>query len=222
MKSIQGVMGLVLMSILMSTHTIVAQQLPATDLSDSTFKPLVGKHYISLKNPSTEKLTTTTKISFYFWPASASCYQLELALQKWQLEHPSIVIERIPLVKRPSWRLLAKTWLVAKQLNIAEDFLSQLYLAIHSQGSTIENKLQLEVFLNDQNIDSLEFITLLNSPLINQQLKDIEINNQLLPLQGVPSIIINEQWLSDASMITTSAGFLQLIDYLISNTSTGQ
>jgi thiol:disulfide interchange protein DsbA len=186
----------------------------STAETTNSWQPLEGQHYIALESKT--ELNTAPGIQFYFWPASASCYQLELALQKWQLTHPLIEIKRIPLVKRPSWRLLSKAVLVAEQLNLTETFINQLYQALHLQSQIISNDAELEQFLLSQNIDSVNFMTIFSSMMMNQKLKSIELSNSLMPIKGVPTIIINGQWLSDANMVKTSAQMLSVIDLLSS------
>ncbi|MFT5452453.1 MAG: thiol:disulfide interchange protein DsbA [Enterobacterales bacterium] len=178
----------------------------------SIWQPIEGQHYVALETTTVQNTAAT--VQFYFWPGSASCYQFELALQKWQWNHPRTEVKRIPLVKRPSWRLLSKAVLVAEELNLADTFINQLYQALHLQYQTISNHLELEQFLQSQNIDAVNFMTLFSSPLINQKLMSIEFSNNLLPLKGVPTIIINGQWLTDATMAKTSAQLLSVIDLL--------
>jgi len=111
-------------------QNIAAQE--ADNEKTNAWKPVEGQHYKSI-NP---KISPKPGITFYFWPGSASCYQLEHALQNWQQQHPEIIVKRIPLVKRPQWRLLAKSWLVAAGMdsntkNRGELFLNELYQTIH-------------------------------------------------------------------------------------------
>jgi len=214
MKSVHLLMILLFLHTILASQTVLAQQssINSPTINNSNWQPLEGEHYLTLQSQTDQ--STPSVIEFYFWPGSASCYQLELALQKWQLANPTIEVQRIPLVKRPSWRLLSKAWLTAVELNLADNFLNQLYHTIHQQSKTIKDNAELEQFLQSLNIDVVSFMSMFNSTLINQKLRSIELSNQLLPLQGVPSIVINKKWLSDASMVTTSAHFLSVIEHL--------
>lgn len=216
MKSLHLLMILLLLFIILASQSLNAQQatLNTTAQKSNTWQPIEGQHYISLESKTEQN--STAIVQFYFWPRSASCYQFELALQKWQLTHPTVEVKRIPLVKRPSWRLLSKAVLVAEELNLADTFINQLYQAIHQQSQTISNQAELEQFLQSQNIDSVNFMTMFSSAIINQKLKSIALSNKLLPLKGVPTIIINGQWLSDATMANTSAQLLSVIEHLYS------
>jgi len=188
---------------------IFSQNILAQDSPDH-WLPIQGQHYQKIEGTPLYQ----PGIQFYFWAQSPSCYQLELALRQWHLQNPSLNIERIPLVKRPHWRLLAKTWLVAIQLQLGEAFLDQLYQAIHQQSLPLTSTSELEQFLLSQQLDVQEFMTLFNSVAINQQLASIQKTAKTLPISGVPTIIINNQWISDPSMVTTSAQLITVIDHL--------
>ncbi len=169
-----------------------------------------GKHY----QPLSVTKPIQSGIKFYFWPQSVSCYQLELAINDWHENHPEIVIQRIPLVKRPHWRLLAKAWLVAKSMNIDALLLESLYQAIHFQQMSVKNVDELEVFLELMDIDTLDFMVRFQSHAINVELKTLQNDAKKLPIFGVPTIIINDRWISDAAMATTSEQMILILDRL--------
>jgi thiol:disulfide interchange protein DsbA len=172
--------------------------------------PVAGQHYLAYAS----KTPRQSGIKYYFWPGSASCYQLENALQNWQIEHPEIDIERIPLVKRPQWRLFAKAWLVATALDKGEPFLNQLYKTIHVEAQQINQLAELDQLLTKLQIDKQDFATRYNSLAINQQLNSLQKQADSYPISGVPTIIINDRWYSDASMASTSAQIIEIIETL--------
>jgi len=182
--------------------------------------PVKGEHYQKINQPVNDNQGMQPVVRYYFWPGSASCYQLEIALQNWQRKHPEIKLERIPLVKRPDWRLLAKAWLIAVTMEQEEFFLNKLYQSLHQLSLPINNLSDLQQFIKSLLWDEIEFTSRFNSVETNQQLKLLENDALLFPISGVPTIIINNQWLSDASMAKTSAQFIQIIEQLTSNTST--
>ena len=185
------------------------------------WQALENQHFISLS--SQQQLAFTKEnptLHFYFWPGSASCYQVELALQKWQLIHTQIKVVRVPLIKRPNWRLLAKVYLVAEDLQLADAVLNLLYDSIHQQQMPIESEAQLTPLLQTMSIDEIDFFARLHSPEINLQLSSLETNHKTLPLTGVPSFIINGQWQTDASLASTPATLLKVIDHLFSQSTT--
>ena len=182
-------------------------------------EPIAGVHFQLIKDPPiTSQLSNTSFVKFYFWPGSESCYQLELALQQWQKQHPNIFIQRIPLVKRPQWRFLAKVWLTAQQHQQEEQkLLNGLYKKIHQQSQQINELNQLTEMFLSLNIDPLDFNTRFNSTSINKQLKTLQDQATLFPIRGVPTIIIDNQWITDASMANTSAQIIKILEQLLMN-----
>jgi len=188
---------------------LVGEEKVLQDLTQ--WQPIAGQHYHSVNT----NLPPETGIKFYFWSGSESCYQLDLALQNWQKQHPEINITRIPLIARPHWRLLAKAWLVAQNMGKDLMFLNQLYEKIHSKSEPINNFSDLEQFISTQEIDQLNFKAQYNSLSINQQLQDLQSQLQVFPITGVPTIIINNRWYSDASTGISSAQLITIIDQLL-------
>jgi len=194
------------------------------DALDIPWEPVANQHYHAINIPVdanvTPEQTSELKlekhiIKFYFWPGSESCYQLDQALRAWHEQHPQIQIDRIPLVKRPQWRLLAKAWLVAKQMDDEMAFLDELYQQIHDKRQPIENYFNLEQFIISRNIDPLNFKTQFNALSTNQQLQSLQLQADKLSIAGVPTIIINNRWYTDASTGVSSAKLITIITQLI-------
>jgi len=181
---------------------------------DVKWQPIAGQHY--------HKITTDEpggkSIKFYFWPGSKSCFQLDHALQNWLQQHPEITLQRIPLVKRPHWRLLAKAWLVALEMDDGIAFLNELYQKIHMQSDPINSFAELEQFIISRGINPLNFKAVFNSLTVNQQLQILQNQANQLPVSGVPAIIVNNQWYTDASTGITSSQLITIIDQLLSDT----
>ena len=200
--------GLIILVLLIS-QSMVTQA--AANADSQPWTPVAGQHYLAINSEQPRQ----SGIKYYFWPGSPSCYQLENALQNWQLKHPEVNIERIPLIKRPEWRLLAKAWLVATTLDKGEAFLNQLYKTIHIEAQHINDVSELGLLLTKLQIDEQDFIARFNSLVINQQLKSLQKQAELYSISGVPTIIINDRWYSDPSMASTSAQLIEIIETLV-------
>lgn len=187
------------------------------ELNNQPWQPILGRDYQELT--STQSATETkdnnvNTIKFYFWAGSSSSYQLEVALQNWLKINNSVTLQRIPLVKRPGWRLLAKTWLAVEQLPNAEAFLTNLYRTIHIDQTKILSFDDLLPLIQQQNIEESEFKTLFHSLAINQQLNTLEKAARLFPIHTVPTIIINNRWSIDASNMLSADQFVTIIESL--------
>jgi len=188
--------------------------------ADPPWQAVAGQHYHAI-NPDVLPAQTSPLnpeqqiISYYFWPGSESCYQLDKALQSWQEQYPRIQIEKIPLVKRPAWRLLAKAWLVANTMDDEQEFLDALYQKIHGEKEAINNYLSLEKFIISRELDPINFKAQFNSLSTNQQLSSLQLQVDNLSITGVPTVIINNRWYTDASTGISSAQLITIIDQLI-------
>ncbi len=187
---------------------------------DIPWNPVAGKHFHAINPDALPKQSSEldlhkSSITFYFWPGSESCYQLDQTIQSWHEQHPEIQIDRIPLVKRPQWRLLAKAWLVAKKRDDALTFLDALYEKIHGEREPIDHYSSLEQFIVSRGLDPLDFKTQFNALSTNQQLQSLQLQAEKLSIAGVPTIIINNRWYTDASTGISSAQLIAIIDQLI-------
>lgn len=181
---------------------------------------IAGQHYHAINSESfpahsSQSNPAQNTVTFYFWPGSESCYQLDQALQSWQEQHPQIQIIKIPLVKRPGWRLLAKAWLVAKTMDDEQAFLDALYQKIHGEKETIDNYFSLEQFIISRGIDPIDFKAQFNALSTNQQLSSLQLQADNLSIAGVPTVIINNRWYTDTTTGISSAQLIAIIEQLI-------
>jgi len=188
--------------------------------ADSQWQAIAGQHYHAINPDALPAQSSPLNpeqqiISFYFWSGSESCYQLDQALQSWQEQYPQIQIDKIPLVKRPGWRLLAKAWLVAKTMDDEQSFLDALYQKIHGEKEAIDNYLSLEQFIISRGLDPIDFKAQFNSLSTNQQLYALQLQADNLSIAGVPTVIINNHWYTDASTGISSAQLITIIEQLI-------
>ena len=185
--------------------------------NNEPWKPQLGRDYQAItpsKTNSDAQNVNSNSIQLYFWAGSPSSYQLDLALQNWLINKQAFNLQRIPLVKRPNWRLLAKTWLVVEQFPIANAFLNRLYEAIHVDRTDILTFNDLLPIINEYKLDELEFKTSFYSLAINHQLNTIQKSAQLFPIHTVPTIIINNKWSIDASTKLSADQFISIIEQL--------
>lgn len=204
---------LFILMIICLSQTLFAQ------LNAELWNPVLGRDYQTITSPKVDAETPNNinnQLTFYFWAGSTSSYQLDLALQSWLSTKNNVSLQRIPLVKRPKWRLLAKAWLVVEQLPDAEQILSNIYKAIHVDQIDILSFDDLLPLIDSQSLDELEFKTNFYSLAINQQLNALQKSAQLFPIRTVPTIIINNRWSIDASNQLTADQFIAIIEKLTS------
>ena len=179
-------------------------------LSETSSSPVEGKDYVLLESPSTE----SSEIVIYCWLGSASCYQVEYALSIWA-QDSNLSVRYKPLIKRPHWRLLAKARLVARQLGQEPEFVSAIYQALHREQKSIQDEQSLFAMVEAMGLPASRFSNLFYAPETNQALKVLQEEAEKWPISGVPTIIIKQRWLLDATMHNNSRSIIDTINFLI-------
>lgn len=155
----------------------------------------------------------------YCWQGSPSCYQLESALNQW-VQDSGIIIKYKPLIMRPHWRLLAKARLVARTMGQEPAVVSAIYQQLHQEKQALDTEEALFEIIETLGMSASRFANLFYSPEINASLNAIERETKQLDFRGVPSLVINNNWYTDASMLKTPREFLYTIEFLLGVTTT--
>jgi thiol:disulfide interchange protein DsbA len=173
--------------------------------------PVAGKHYQPIAPGSTE----SNQITLYCWLGSPSCYQVEFALSEW-VQETNLVLVNQPVIKRPHWRRLAKARLVARQMAMENEFVSRVYQALHLDKQDIADDDTLITLAEEIGLSKSRFTNLFYAAETNQALNDIQQEASYLPIKGVPTVILKQRWLVDASMHKNSRSLINTLNYLVS------
>ena len=196
--------------LLISTALVFAS---AVVSASDDWQPQLNTHYQRLP-VATESVAQT--ITLYCWVGSPSCYQLETALRNWAAEN-DLTIAYQPVVMRPDWRLLAKARLVAREMMEEELVTTAIYERLHENNEAISSEEELFVLIESLGVSASRFANLFYSPEINASLKVYETQAKTLGLKGIPSVIVNNLWLMDASMLGSSREFLNTVEFLLTS-----
>ena len=178
----------------------------------STFHPKIGTHYKQLDTPLVN--SDDQQIILFCWLGSPSCYQLESALNDWARDSGYQVSYK-PLIKRPQWRMLAKARLVARLMAQETLVAEAIYKRIHEEQLAISSEEELFMLIESLGISASRFANLFYSPELNASLKEYELLSQKLALRGVPSLVVGNEFLLDASMLKTTRKFLYTLEFVL-------
>lgn len=174
-----------------------------------------GKHYQRLSSAPAITRGGSKQIDFYFYPKSLASYQVDMALNALIRQQSDIRLNKIPYVHNQHWRIYAKAYLISQSLGISEPFLAELYTAIHQHQLVFERPEDFTQHLPVLAPHTESFLTDFTSAHINQQLQAQQKITAQLPVKGVPSIILNNTWLIDASMASSTNQLMAIIKFLL-------
>ncbi len=159
-------------------------------------------------------VSANNQITLYCWLGSESCYILETILSQWATNN-AIPLLHVPLIKRPHWRRLAKARLVAQQMDVEEELVQIIGRHLFQDKQTLESDEALFQLLEDSQISATRFANIFYAAETNQAINLIQDEAAKHRIRGIPSVVINNKWLVDASMQRTGREMISTIEQLL-------
>ncbi|HFB65430.1 MAG TPA: thiol:disulfide interchange protein DsbA/DsbL [Aeromonadales bacterium] len=156
-----------------------------------------------------------TVLEFFLY-SCPSCYRLEPKLERWIGENSDkVILKRIPAVVTPDWVPLAKAYYIAEHLGIIKKTHKLLFSAIHQNKKVYLNEYSLSQFFESQGVDKEKFIALYNSSDIMEKVSHARILTVRYGLRGVPSIVINNEYITAPFYNKNQEEMLEVMSFLI-------
>ncbi len=160
------------------------------------------------------------EVTELFWYGCIHCYQMDPALNAWVKKLPAdVVFKRVPGLPRPDWAPMAKAFYALEDLKLVEKLHTPLFEAVHKQRT-----------LNPTNeAATIDWITKqsgLDKKKVEEAFKSFSMNNKLnraaqffraSGATGVPSLVIDGQFITSSTMAGGNEAALQVADYIITN-----
>lgn len=161
----------------------------------------LGKDYKKLSTPQSIEPHKKQVVEVFYYGCS-HCYNLEPSLHDWLKTKPSDVnFERVPAVlNNPNWVFMAKVFLTAQELGIVEKSHLPFFQALHRDKLPLFNIDDIAQFHSQFGVSKQAFIDLFDSFKIDQAMRRAQRLTQAYDIEGVPSLIVNGQYLTDLTM----------------------
>ena len=144
------------------------------------------------------------------------CFKLEPEVKKWKeslAENVSFI--QVPAIFRDSWMQLARIFYAAEATGDLETLHPLIFNAIHVEKRRLQTEEQLLDFVAEQGIDRDGFEKMMNSMTVRLKVKKALVLSQKSGVTGVPSMIINGQYRTDAPLAGGMTEMLNTVDFLI-------
>ncbi len=177
---------------------------------------IAGVHY----KPTAQLLATSSEdkveVIEMFSYACPHCYHLDPLVEEWKKTLPeNVVFVAVPAIFRDSWLELAKLFYTAEATGDIEKLHPLIFKAIHEEKRRMVTEDDMLDFVADQGIDRDNFAKIMNSFAVKGKVKKALIMSQLSGITGVPSMIVNGKYISDAPMAGGQPNLLKAVDFLI-------
>jgi thiol:disulfide interchange protein DsbA len=139
-------------------------------------------------------------IEFFSYGCPA-CYAAEPQLIQWLSEHPSVHLQRIPVLFQTSWLIYARTYYAVKQLGVSEKVTLAFFKAIHDEGRDLSTPEKIANFLSEQGVEKSKFLDAFNfSPAIDGQVNRGDKLARQYKVFAIPTFVVNGKYLTNADM----------------------
>lgn len=169
---------------------------------------------ISTDNP------TKIEVTEVFWYGCIHCYQMDPILNTWIKKLPAdVAFKRVPGLPQPAWAPMAKAFYALEDLKLSEKLHTALFDAVNKEKS-----------LNPTDeVAAINWITKksgLDKSKVEASFKSFSMNNKLNQAAnffrasgatGVPSFVVNGQFITSSTMAGGNEQALKTVDYIVAN-----
>ncbi|MDO8825822.1 thiol:disulfide interchange protein DsbA/DsbL [Methylophaga sp.] len=196
--------------------TTAALLLPLSVSADSAnYKE--GEHYEPTsqrmaKNTSSEQIEVMELFSY----SCPHCFTLDSQIMQWKETLPeNVKFTQVPAIFRDSWLQLARVFYAAQVTGDLDKLHKALFNAIHIDKRRLDTEERLLDFVAEQGIDREKFAETMNSFTVKTNVKKALVISQTAGVSGVPSIIVDGRYHTDAPKAGSMTEMLKVVEHLI-------
>lgn len=175
-----------------------------------------GIDYIVLDKPVKTITGNKVEVRELFWYYCSHCYNLEPTLNAWLKKLPNNAqFIRQPAVFSNRWVKGAIFYFVLEQLNLLEKLHEPLFKAIHQDNKNFNSKASFVDWVASFGIDADKVEKAFDSFSVRVKVNKSTINTVKYQTSGVPVIIVNGKYWTDATHTGSHNNMLKVVEYLI-------
>ncbi|MEZ5582087.1 MAG: thiol:disulfide interchange protein DsbA/DsbL [Candidatus Competibacteraceae bacterium] len=180
-----------------------------------------GTHYQKFPAPiPATEAKDKVEVVEVFWYGCPHCYSLEPVIEQWLSNKPdNVEFLRIPAVFGRTWEIHARTFYAAEALGVEAQIHKPLMDAIHTEKRPLNTEQQLADFFAEQGVDKDAFLKAFRSFDVETRLKRSQQLVRRYRINGVPAVIINGEFWTNATMAGSHEKIFEVVDHLVAQES---
>ena len=188
--------------------------IPLSSIAQSEF--IDGTHYAATPIQLSTSDKTKIEVMELFSYSCPHCFRLDPQIEAWKKTLPeSVTFIRVPAIFRDSWLQLARVFYTAEATGDLDKLHPLIFNAIHVEKRRLQTEAQLLQFVVEQGIDRSYFVETMKSKAVITKVKKALLLSQTSGITGVPSMIINGIYRTDAPLAGSMEKMLEATDFLI-------
>lgn len=183
-------------------------------------EPEMGKEFDRTVQAIPNENPSKIEVTELFWYGCGHCYQMEAPMNAWVKKLPAdVTFKRVPGLPNASWAPMAKAYYAMETLGVLEKLHTPLFDAIHKQKALnpTDEKAAIDWVAKQGGLDRIKVEEAFNSFTTNTNLKRAANIFRASGATGVPSILINGQFITSSTMAGNNDLALKTTDYIIAN-----
>ena len=182
--------------------------------------PQIGRDFDKTVQTINNETPNKIEVTELFWYGCSHCYQMEAPLHAWLKKLPAdVVFKRVPGLPNQSWAPMAKAYYAMETLGVLEKLHTPLFDAIHKQKTLnpTDEKATIDWITKQAGLDKSAVENAFRSFSMNTSLNRAASIFRASGATGVPSLIINGEFITSSTMAGSNYAALKTADYIIEN-----
>lgn len=183
-------------------------------------EPKFNENFKQTKNKIETSSPGKIEVIELFWYGCIHCYTMDPYLDKWAEALPDdVVFKRVPAIPRKSWVPGAKAYYALETLGLEKQLHEKLFEAIHKEKDLDPNneKALIDWVTLNGKLDKKEVKSAFNSFAIDTKLKKSYKIFKEAGATGVPTIIIDGNYMTSSTMAGGEQNAIDITNYIIEN-----
>lgn len=189
-----------------------------TGVSASNFKE--GAQYKKLVQEVLIEHGDKIEVVELFWYGCSHCFRFEPHITEWIKNKPAnVLIKRVPAIFNAQWALHARAYYTAEVLGVLDKIHEPIFDAIHKEKRHLRTQDALMAFFAKHGVDKEEFKNTFQSFSVDSKVRRALDLTRRYNISGVPTLIINGKFWTDASLSGGHKGMIKVLEFLVQQES---
>ncbi|MFT5521160.1 MAG: thiol:disulfide interchange protein DsbA [Enterobacterales bacterium] len=162
-----------------------------------------------------EKPKKPQLVEFFSFMCPA-CFKRETMVLRWKKQKPdSVELLKIPVsFGRPSWKLAARAFYIAEELNVSDKFSKVMFQKIHIDNVRLGRLADIEKIFIEMGISKADFKKAASSFAVDSKLRKAEFLAKKYKVPSVPHFLVNFKYEASATSSKTQESLFRLWNLL--------
>jgi thiol:disulfide interchange protein DsbA len=182
--------------------------------------PQLGKDFDKTLQAIPTDSPNKIEVTEVFWYGCIHCYHMDPILNAWVKKLPAdVVFKRVPGLPQPAWAPMAKAFYAMEDLKLSDKLHSALFDAVHKDKTLnpTDEAAAIDWMTKKSGLDKQKVEGAFKSFSMNNKLNQAAQVFRASGATGVPSFIINGQFITSSTMAGGNEQALKTAEFIIAN-----